>query len=41
MVIEPGQTVGAFSVFVDLDDSGTIVIYAFDVRPTGFPEDPS
>ncbi|MGB5757907.1 MAG: hypothetical protein WBM50_13405 [Acidimicrobiales bacterium] len=40
LVVEPGQTVGAFSVFVEMEDDGGLVVYAVDIWPGGFPEDP-
>lgn len=40
LVVEPARTVGAFSLFADVDEEGTIVVYAIDIWPGGFPEDP-
>ena len=32
-----GVTVAGFHLFVDLDDTGTIVVYAIDIWPTRWP----
>ncbi len=40
LIIEPGQTVDAFSVFVDIDPDNTVLVYAVDNRPAGFPHNP-
>ena len=40
LIVEPGQSVGAFSLFALLGADDDVLVIALDIWPNGFPEDP-
>lgn len=41
LIVEPGQSVGAFSLFAVVDADDAVLVIGLDIWPDGFPEDPN
>ncbi len=39
LIVEPGQSVGAFSLFAVLDSEDAVLVIGLDIWPDGFPDD--
>ena len=39
LIVEPGQSVGAFSLFAVVDADDAVLVIGLDIWPNGFPDD--